>query len=139
MFLKPYRVKSNVQMKGSDKKKLRADLGKKFPSLAESDLAELIPGKEEVVLSKVYTFGGDSVLIYTHNKTPLFFEFEKDKVVLPTVYTLWRHPDLLLSFPTWPNVLPKIGNGADLMLPGMVVDYDLGVKAYHGDKIKKVD
>ena len=34
--------------------------------------------------------------------------------------------------------MPKIANGADLMLPGMVVDYDKGVKAYHDGKINKV-
>ena len=31
MFAKPFRVKSNTQMKGSDKKKLKAEVRKKFP------------------------------------------------------------------------------------------------------------
>ena len=53
MFLKPYRVKSSNQMKGSDKKRLKLELGKRFPLLSEEDLNGLIPNKEEVVMSKV--------------------------------------------------------------------------------------
>ncbi|TRY72572.1 hypothetical protein TCAL_00197 [Tigriopus californicus] len=139
MFLKAYRVKSNIQMKGSDKKKFKAELRKKFPLLTEERLNELLPTKDEVVLSKIYTFNGDSVLVYTHQKNPLFFELEKDKVIFPTVYTLWKYPDLLPSFPTWPLVLPKIANGADLMIPGIVVDYERGDKAYLNGKLKRDD
>ena len=39
MFLKPFRVKSNTQMKGSDKKKLKAELKKRFPYLVTIHLA----------------------------------------------------------------------------------------------------
>lgn len=139
MFLKAYRVKSNIQMKGSDKKKFKAELRKKFPQLTDDILNDLLPTKDEVVLSKIYTFNGDSVLVYTHQKNPLFFELEKDKVIFPTVYTLWKFPDLLPSFPTWPLVLPKIANGADLMIPGIVVDYERGDKAYLDGKLKRDD
>jgi translation initiation factor 2D len=58
---------------------------------------------------------------------------------MQTVYTLWRHPDLLPAFPTWPPVVKKIANGADLMLPGVVVDRELGIKAYNGGKLQKGD
>ncbi len=143
MFLKAFRVKSSSQMKGSDKKKLKADLKKKFPSLTDDSLNALIPNKDEVVVSKVYTFGGDSLLVYYHAKCPLFFEFEKERGrVFPTVYALWRVPGLApATFPTWSNVLPKIANGADLMLPGFVIDQELGEKAYHGPggKLAKVN
>lgn len=48
MFHKPFRVKSSTQMKGSDKKKLKAELKKKFAVLHDDALNSLIPAKEEV-------------------------------------------------------------------------------------------
>ena len=48
MFHKPFRVKSSTQMKGSDKKKLKADLKKKYSILQDDALNSLIPAKEEV-------------------------------------------------------------------------------------------
>ncbi len=129
-------------MKGSDKKRLKADLKKKFSSLSEEELASLVPAKEEVVVTKVCTFGGDPLLVYYRSKNPLFFEREKERGdFFPTVYALWLVPSLsAATFPTWPQVLPKIANGADLMLPGVVVDREKGEKAYWGPdgKLAKV-
>ena len=95
MFAKPFRVKSSSQMKGSDKKKLKAELKKKFPGLNDDDLSNLLPNKDEVVISKIYTHAGDSLLVYYHQKAPIFFELEKDKLVFPTVYALWRFPEMV--------------------------------------------
>ena len=79
-------------MKGSDKKKLKVSLKKVFPVLSDKDLDALLPTKNEIIISKVYTFAGDSVLFYVHGKNTVFFELEKDKIVYPTVYTLWKYP-----------------------------------------------
>ncbi|XP_072537162.1 eukaryotic translation initiation factor 2D isoform X2 [Salminus brasiliensis] len=49
----------------------------------------------------------------------MFFQLEKQ--VYPTVYTLWRYPDMVPSFTTWAPVVQKLIGGADLMLPGVVV------------------
>ena len=40
----------------------------------------------------------------------------------------------------WPPVAKKIANGADLMLPGVVVDKEQGLKAYNldGKRLQKV-
>lgn len=40
----------------------------------------------------------------------------------------------------WPPVAKKLANGADLMLPGVVVDKELGLKAYNldGRRLQKV-
>ncbi len=81
--------------------------------------------------------------MYYHGRSPLFFEREKDRgCVFPTVYALWRVPGLLAtSFPTWAQVMPKIANGADLMLPGVLVDRKgKAEKAYWGSggKLQKV-
>ncbi|XP_077464453.1 eukaryotic translation initiation factor 2D isoform X1 [Stigmatopora argus] len=119
MFAKPFRVKSNVAMKGSDRRKLKADLSAAFPTLSSDELTELVPNKEEFNVVKIYTHKGESVTIYIGHKNPLFFEIEKQ--LYPTVYTLWRYPAALPTFKTWPLVLNKLIGGADLMLPGVVV------------------
>ena len=88
-------------MKGSDKKKLKASIKKAFPCLSEDQMNELLPMKDEIVVSKIFTFTEESVLLYIHNKNTIFFELEKEKQVFPTVYTLWKIPDM---FPTLTTV-----------------------------------
>ncbi|TRY65340.1 hypothetical protein DNTS_017860 [Danionella cerebrum] len=119
MFAKAFRVKSNTVVKGSDRRKLRADISAAFPSLSVDDLNELIPSKEELNIVKIYAHKGDAVTLYVLHKNPIFFHLEKQ--LFPTVYTLWRYPTMLPIFSTWPPVLQKLSGGADLMLPGVVV------------------
>lgn len=119
MFAKPFRVKSNTVIKGSDRRKLKADLCAAFPSLSADELSDLIPNKEELNVVKIYAHKGEAVTIYVLHKNPLFFELEKQ--LYPTVYLLWRCPSLLPVFRTWSPVLQKLVGGADLMLPGVVV------------------
>lgn len=119
MFVRPFRVKSNTAIKGSDRRKLKADICAAFPSLSAGELSELLPNKEELNVVKIYAHKGDSVTLYVLHKNPLFFELEKR--LYPTVYVLWRYPALLPTFRTWPPVLQKLIGGADLMLPGVVV------------------
>ncbi|XP_075471290.1 eukaryotic translation initiation factor 2D isoform X2 [Ascaphus truei] len=119
MFAKAFKVKSNTTMKGSDRRKLRADISAAFPQLTAENLSELMPSKEELNAVKVYAHKGDSVTIYVRNRNPIMFELERN--LYPTVYTLWSYPDILPAFTTWPPVLEKLSGGADLMLPGVVV------------------
>ncbi|KAL6119125.1 eif2d [Pungitius sinensis] len=118
MFARQFRVKSNTAIKGSDRRKLKADVSAAFPSLTADELSELIPNKEELNVVKIYAHKGDALTLYVLHKNPLFFELEKR--LYPTVYALWRHPALLPTFRTWPPVLEKLIGGADLMLPGVV-------------------
>ncbi|XP_071332657.1 eukaryotic translation initiation factor 2D [Trachinotus anak] len=119
MFAKAFRVKSNTAIKGSDRRKLKADISAAFPSLSADELSELVPNKEEINVVKIYAHKGEAVTLYVLHKNPLFFELEKR--LHPTVYVLWRYPALLPAFRTWPPVLQKLIGGADLMLPGVVV------------------
>ncbi|KAM4572037.1 eukaryotic translation initiation factor 2D [Fundulus diaphanus] len=119
MFAKPFRVKSNTVLKGSERRKLKADLSAAFPSLSAADLSELAPNKEEINVVRIYAHKGESVTLYVLHKNPLFFELEKR--LYPTVYVLWRYPALLPVFRTWAPVLQKLIGGADLMLPGVVM------------------
>ena len=45
-----------------------------------------------------------------------------------------------IAFDRWPPVAKKLANGADLMLPGVVVDREQGLKAYNlnGRRLQKV-
>ncbi|XP_058396166.1 eukaryotic translation initiation factor 2D isoform X1 [Diceros bicornis minor] len=119
MFAKAFRVKSNTAIKGSDRRKLRADVTAAFPALGTDQVSELVPGKEEFNIVKLYAHRGDAVTVYVSGGNPILFELEKN--LYPTVYTLWSYPDLLPTFTTWPLVLEKLVGGADLMLPGLVV------------------
>ncbi|XP_060034748.1 eukaryotic translation initiation factor 2D isoform X2 [Erinaceus europaeus] len=119
MFAKAFRVKSKTAIKGSDRRKLRADAAAAFPAIRTDQVSELVPGKEEINLVKLYAHRGDAVTVYMSGSNPILFELEKN--LYPTVYTLWSYPDLLPTFTTWPLVLEKMVGGADLMLPGLVV------------------
>ncbi|XP_007951428.1 eukaryotic translation initiation factor 2D [Orycteropus afer afer] len=119
MFTKAFRVKSNTAIKGSDRRKLRADVTAAFPTIGTEQVSELVPGKEELNIMKLYAHRGDAVTVYVSGGNPILFELEKN--LYPTVYTLWSYPDLLPTFTTWPPVLEKLAGGADLMLPGLVV------------------
>ncbi|KAL1021547.1 hypothetical protein UPYG_G00014640 [Umbra pygmaea] len=119
MFAKSFRVKSNTVIKGSDRRKLKADISTSFPSLSAEELSDIVPNKEELNIVKIYAHKGDAVTLYILHKNPMFFELEKR--IYPTVYTLWRYPHVLPAFTTWPPVLQKLAGGADLMLPGVVV------------------
>ncbi|KAF5907291.1 eukaryotic translation initiation factor 2D, partial [Clarias magur] len=100
-------------------RKLKADVSAAFPSLSADDLNELVPNKEELNVVKIYAHKGDAVTLYVLHRNPMFFQLEKQ--LYPTVYTLWRYPDLLPAFTTWPPVIQKLTGGADLMLPGVVM------------------
>uniref|UniRef100_A0A6I8NCR6 Eukaryotic translation initiation factor 2D n=1 Tax=Ornithorhynchus anatinus TaxID=9258 RepID=A0A6I8NCR6_ORNAN len=116
MFAKAFRLKSNTAIKGSDRRKLRADVTAAFSA---PGISELVPSKDDLNVVKLYAHKGDAVTVYVRGGNPILFELEKN--LYPTVYTLWSYPDLLPAFTTWPPVLAKLAGGADLMLPGLVV------------------
>uniref|UniRef100_A0A8C3Y8M9 Eukaryotic translation initiation factor 2D n=1 Tax=Catharus ustulatus TaxID=91951 RepID=A0A8C3Y8M9_CATUS len=101
------------------RRKLRSEVAAAFPTLSTEQLAELIPNKEELNVIKIHSHKGEAITVYMNHRNPILFEVEK--VLYPTVYTLWVYPDLLPAFATWPPVLQKLAGGADLMLPGVVV------------------
>ncbi|XP_034251739.1 LOW QUALITY PROTEIN: eukaryotic translation initiation factor 2D [Thrips palmi] len=129
MFAKPFQVKSNSQLKGSARKKFRADVLKAFPAITEDAFNECIPNKDPVSVMKVYTHTKQAVHVYSIEKGPIAFEMENK--LFPALYLLWQFPDLVPTFTTWPPVLDKIKNGADLMLPGVVLPGGvIGINSY---------
>lgn len=128
MFHKPFRIKTNTQLRGSERKRIGREVMKQFPQLSESDLQVLFPPKEVMSAIKIVTHGGDLVIVYCVQKLPLIFELEEK--MYPTVCLLWSFPSLLPSFTTWPQVFDRLAAGADLMLPGIVLNRQLHIKAY---------
>lgn len=102
MFRKPFQEKSQSHVKTSEKRRIREDLLRLYPSLttpvdkdnnngsSKGLLIDLIlPNKEPLLAIKIETHSGVHGTIYvdeTHQ--PLFFKLEGDLV--PTVYTLWK-------------------------------------------------
>lgn len=118
MFIKAFKVKNNIQVKGSDAKKLKTRLSQQFKSLSESELILLLPSKASFQAVKIITHAEDQVTIHTVDKRPMFFELQ-DRL-FPTVYSCWLVPSIVFHFTTHPPVLPKLANGANLMMPGIV-------------------
>ncbi|CAK9799842.1 Eukaryotic translation initiation factor 2D [Anthophora plagiata] len=120
MFIKPFKVKSNNQLKGTERKKLCEEILAAYPTLTDEETQLLIPKKEAISIMKIVTHNGHSGKVYCVAKTPMFFQIESlRQALLPTIYTLWHHPDLLKAFTTHTPVVSKLSSGADLMLPGV--------------------
>lgn len=58
--------------------------------------------------------------------------FSVDDQLIPTVYTLWKHPQLVPLLHTQDVVLPKLQGGADLMTPGLTRGPPFPTKAKKG-------
>jgi translation initiation factor 2D len=119
MFIKPFKVKSNIQLKSSDRKKLKNMVASKFAALTDVELELIFPSKATICVMKVMTHSETQLNVYTVDKRPMFYEMANEQFY-PTLYTLWLLPEMLPCFTTHPNVLPRMANGADLMLPGVV-------------------
>jgi len=118
MFRKPFKVKSNVAIRGSDRRKLKDHVSKAFPFLPSDELVLLVPNKDPMTVMNVLTFNDMTVTCYCLHKTPILFDVQG--TLLPTVYALWKFPRMLVSFKTPPNVFPILSGGADLMFPGVI-------------------
>lgn len=123
MFIKPFKTKSNTQIKSTERKKIRNKIESAF-NVSEDDLNKIFPNKCSLNQLKIYAANGQLVIVYTCDKRPMFFEITNDEehsdnsAILPTVYALWILPDLVPIFTTHAAVLPRLAGGADLMLPG---------------------
>lgn len=108
---------------------MKAELQKCYPTLTDEDLALAISNKDDMSIMKIETHGGEIISVHVVGKKPFVFHI-RDKLY-PTVYLLWVLPTTLIPyFTTWNEVVPKFSNGADLMLPGIIVKEELGLRAY---------
>ncbi|RIA94354.1 hypothetical protein C1645_709568 [Glomus cerebriforme] len=138
MFRKPpSNIKSYSPLRSSDRRRFKEEILKKFP-LLESSLKNLIettdttnsklesPSNiivpENTQLAKFTSNLGIHGVIYTtKEKQPIWFKKDKDKneILVPSVYILWKFPDMLPKIPTFDIVISKLTGGANLMIPGI--------------------
>lgn len=120
MFIKPFKIKSNVRLRNTDRKRLRAQLEAQYPHLSVSQLDEVCPvGRGgELFQLRLLCHGGEAVVAYCLDAEPIFFE-QDGGCLVPTVYTLWRLPSLLPYLCTWEAVIERLAGGADFMAPGL--------------------
>lgn len=104
------------------RKKLCEEVSAAYPNLSDEEIQLLLPKKECISIMKIMTHSGHIGKVYCVAKIPMFFQLDSYSAVLfPTIYTLWRHPDLLNIFTTHTLVISKLASGADLMLPGLIL------------------
>ena len=109
-----------------------------FPTLTDNDIQCLLPKKEAISWMKIITHSGDIGKLYCVAKRPMFFTVDgTGSALFPTIYTLWEHPNLLQTFTTVYQVVPKLAAGAHLMLPGVVLPGDGPPTLWSYGKLKK--
>uniref|UniRef100_A0A914DS19 SUI1 domain-containing protein n=2 Tax=Acrobeloides nanus TaxID=290746 RepID=A0A914DS19_9BILA len=115
MFRKPFTVKNNANVRSSDRRKILSRL----QSEEQNSINSLL--KMQVSVLRVVNFQGISVNVYLFDKEPFLFEIDHDSTIFPTVYMLWKFPRLFPTIFIGEQVMSFLENGADLMLPGVIL------------------
>ncbi|KAJ8986290.1 hypothetical protein NQ317_010000 [Molorchus minor] len=118
MFKKTFKIKSNTQVKGSERKNFKDLLLKSFPNLIDEEINNFLPKKDILNSIKIVTHDELVVHVYTIQKRAMIFDVKG--CIFPTVYFLWNFPKILYAFTTHQQVMNNISSGADLMLPGVM-------------------
>jgi predicted ribosome-associated RNA-binding protein Tma20 len=115
--------RSQTLMKNKEIKQFKDELIKQFPYFKEhnEDLNELLPNKCALSCTKL----ANRTLLYSLEGNVLFFDIEGRNNLFPTIATLGKFPDLLITFYTWGPVSRYILNGADFMIPGIATPQGL--------------
>ncbi|KAI0752119.1 eukaryotic translation initiation factor SUI1 family protein [Fomes fomentarius] len=121
MFKKPLAdLKTSAPLRSSDRRKLKQRILQAYPVLPSEEGDVLVP--DGLQSQKFSTHLEEPGVVYlSPDGDPLWFTIGKGSDDLtPTVYTLWKRPDLLPFLSTPSAVVPKLIGGADLMIPGVV-------------------
>ncbi|PHU03024.1 hypothetical protein BC332_28275 [Capsicum chinense] len=120
MFKKAVDAKSHQRLSGGDRKKLRRTIRERFSNASDSLVDLLLPPKAELAVSKY----PNRVLVYVlEGDCPIFFDVDgRGHHIFPTVYALWRVPELLPAFLLKGGEVSRfVLGGADLMFPGISI------------------
>ncbi|XP_021889613.1 eukaryotic translation initiation factor 2D isoform X2 [Carica papaya] len=120
MFKKAVEAKSHQRLSGADRKKLKRNLRDKFPRASDADLDVLLPPKAEITVAKFQ----NRVQVYgIEGGLPMVFDIDgRGTEIYPTVFALWKVPELLPSFMLKGGEVSRyIIGGADLMFPGISI------------------
>lgn len=117
MYKKQFAVQQQNLLSKKDLKGLKAGIAEQFPGIEQEALDTLLP-EGQVKLLKLDNRG---VLYVAENQPPSFFDPEGRQDFYPTLHTLWLHPNIMPELTIHPEVSKYVLNGADLMLPGVIV------------------
>ncbi|KAL3641511.1 hypothetical protein CASFOL_016479 [Castilleja foliolosa] len=120
MFKKAVEAKSQQRLSGADRKKMKRSIRDRFPNASDADIDILLPPKVEISVSKY----PNRVLVYSlEGDCPMFYDADgRGSEILPTVYALWKVPDLLPAFMLKGGEVSRyVIGGADLMFPGIKI------------------
>ncbi|KAF7791573.1 hypothetical protein EIP86_002589 [Pleurotus ostreatoroseus] len=142
MFKKPLgNLKTSAPLRSSDRRKFKQRIVNDY-GLSPEDGELLVP--EGLLSQKFSTHVNEPGIVYLSAEgDPLWFSVGKGSdALIPTVYTLWKRPELLPILSTPAAVVPKLIDGADLMIPGVVQhsagllpDQLVSVTQYHREKL----
>ncbi|TFK47137.1 hypothetical protein OE88DRAFT_1637122 [Heliocybe sulcata] len=120
MFKKPLGdLKTSAPLRSSDRRRLKQSIAEKL-QLSPEDAELLVPDGLKSVKFENHQ-GKPGVAYLSQDGDPLWFTLGKgSQDLIPTVYTLWKKFDLLPNITTPEPVIPRIQDGADLMIPGVV-------------------
>jgi len=118
MYKKPFAVQQQNLLSKKDLKGLKVQLAEQYPALDPKVIDALLPDGQVKLLKLV---DSRCVLYVTGEQTPLFFDPEGRSDFFPTLHTLWLHPNMMPELTIHAQVSKFVLNGADLMLPGLIV------------------
>jgi len=117
MYKKPLVVQGQNLLSKKDLKGLKAQISEQFPGLDEEVVDTLLPEGQV----KVLKLDSRSLLYVPGDDPPCFFDVEGRGDLFPTLTTMWMHPYMMPELTIHPPVSKFVLNGADLMLPGVIV------------------
>lgn len=120
MFKKAIEAKSHQRLSGADRKKLKRTIRDRFPRASDADIDALLPPKAEITVSK---FVNRVHLYGVEGNFPMFFDVDgRGSEIFPTVFALWKVPEMLPSFILKGGEVSQfVIGGADLMFPGISI------------------
>ncbi|KAL9558325.1 hypothetical protein MBANPS3_000948 [Mucor bainieri] len=129
MFKKPLaNLKSFSPLRSSDRRRFQNEAYEAYPSVKEICTAapteegasptHLMP--DDLRSAKFISHTGTAGVVYKSEKQALWISLE-NLPPIPTVYTLWQYPNMLPKLYTWGPVVRRLMDGADLMIPGLVL------------------
>ncbi|KAG0467556.1 hypothetical protein HPP92_019136 [Vanilla planifolia] len=120
MFKKPAEAKALQRLSGGDRKKLRRSAKERFPLATDADIDAILPPKAEVTVAKL----PNRIHVYeVEGGFPVLFDVDgRGNDIFPTVYALWKAPEMLPAFVLKAGEVSRfVIGGADLMFPGISI------------------
>jgi len=118
MFKKDFNIQGQNLLSKKDLKNLKAQVLDQYPAIEEKVLEEVLLTSEQV---KVEKLDNRSLIYHVGDEPPIFFDAEGRGEIYPTLYTLWKLPYIMPELTIHPPVSKFVLNGADLMLPGVIL------------------